>query len=248
MAESKVTVYTAIYGGYDVLKRQPQQTIDVDFVCFSDWKEFLSEAWAAQQRNLKLKQVEETKQREESTKGHEWQANHPRMQAKYIRMHPFEFFPNNEFVIYIDWSAKLLSPNSIEFFVSHFDPNADIMMRKHPVRDCIYDEAKASMEHLKYKTQDINWQVKHYHDERKHPAHAGLSASGLMVIRNTAQVRKFLHTRWMENIKWTYQDQLSFEPLARVMGIKRQRIDPIYWNLRHNKLIDFLNPHVFPHL
>lgn len=248
MAETRVTVYTAIYGWYDVLKRQLQQTIDVNFVCFSDWKDFLAEAGAAQQRDIKLQPVDKTKQRKESVKGHEWQANHSRMQAKYIRMHPFEFFPNNEFVIYIDWSARLLSNNSIEFFVSHFDPDADIMMRKHPVRDCIYDEAKASMEHLKYKTQDINGQIRHYKDELKHPPHAGLSASGLMVIRNNEKVRKFLHAWRTENLRWTYQDQLSFEPLARIMGIKRQRIDPIYGNLRHNKLIDFLNPHVFPNL
>lgn len=248
MAETTVTVYTAIYGWYDILKRQLQQSIDVNFVCFSDWKEFLAEAWAQQQRSVKPKPLHETKQRAESIKGHEWQANHARMQAKYIRMHPFEFFPNNEFVIYIDWSARLLSPNSIEFFVSHFDKNSDIMMRKHPVRDCIYDEAKASLEHLKYKTQDINGQVEYYRQELKHPEHAGLSASGLMVIRNTPKVRKFLHLRWLENLKRTYQDQLSFEPLAKIMGINRQWIDPKYGNLRHNKLIDFLNPHVFPHL
>lgn len=33
---SEVCIYTAIYGGYDDLMEQPKQSIDCDFVCFSD--------------------------------------------------------------------------------------------------------------------------------------------------------------------------------------------------------------------
>lgn len=34
--QARVCIYTAIFGGYDELKPQPEQTIQCDFVCFTD--------------------------------------------------------------------------------------------------------------------------------------------------------------------------------------------------------------------
>jgi hypothetical protein len=67
------------------------------------------------------------------------------MRAKYFRTHPYEFFPNSDYVIWIDGSAKLQRNDSIEFFINHMKEKSDIMTWKHPDRDCILDEAKFSL-------------------------------------------------------------------------------------------------------
>ena len=67
-------VYTAIYGKYDNLKPFPQQTIDCDFICFTDGTAKPMPGWRLI-RSLRRK------------------SDHPRMRAKYWKLLSHRVFP-----------------------------------------------------------------------------------------------------------------------------------------------------------
>ena len=74
----KVAIYTAIFGGYDVLKAQPEQKdIECNRFCFTDDPKIKIEKDALDQRNIRLCETQDM---------------HPRMNAKRYRTHPFEIF------------------------------------------------------------------------------------------------------------------------------------------------------------
>jgi hypothetical protein len=225
----KPVIYTAIFGDYDVLKLQTKQTIDCDFVCFTDNPKLLVQRWAEKQRKI----VPCKRQ---------WV--HPRLEAKRYRTHPSEVLPEYETFVYMDGSAVLQSEKAIEYVLSlHKAGDFDILAFKHPERNSIWEEANftARAEREKYKgiEQKMLDQVESYKQEGM-PENVWLTATGLLVSQNTEKMKEFLHARRQENVKWTYQDQLSFDYLVRKHGIKRWHITE---NLRYNDIISFLFPH-----
>jgi hypothetical protein len=70
-----IYVFTAIFGGYDKLKLQPEQTAEVKFVCFADDKLEFEDGAEEQWTVIKYNPFRHL---------------HPRMQAKYFRTHPEE--------------------------------------------------------------------------------------------------------------------------------------------------------------
>lgn len=225
----KITVYTAIYWDFDPLKFQPKQSVDCEYVCFTDNLHLSCESWAESQWRI----IQDTRNRH----------LHPRMRAKYFRTHPYEFFPNSDYVIWIDGSAKLQRNDSIEFFINHMKEKSDIMTWKHPDRDCILDEAKFSLwiKFKKYESLPLVEQAEHY-ISLWYPEHYWLSATWLLVTRPSHKIIEFFHERWNECLEWTYQDQISFDYLVWKNFIKRQWINN-KWNLWINDYIDFRHPH-----
>jgi hypothetical protein len=142
----EICIYTAIYGGYDDLKTQPQQTIDCDFVCFSDTMLSDAHGWTIQKRTNK-------------------RLLHPRLQAKYYKLMSHELFvpPLHRLLpffgtlsqkyavtIWIDGSVKILSPRFAEEMVASLGQNG-IAMFVHPDRSCIYDEVALCSDFPKYR-------------------------------------------------------------------------------------------------
>jgi len=82
-------VYTAIYGSYDTLKKIPKQTIKADYVCFTD---DISE----------IKKEDDTWMMVEQKFSYYENIKHPRLQAKYFRMHPHVLFPKYDYTLWID--------------------------------------------------------------------------------------------------------------------------------------------------
>lgn len=127
----KIVVHTAIYGGYDVLKKQPKQTLDVDFVCHTDGEV----------------KIEEGAKREVIKQG--MNHGHPRLNAKRFRTHPSEVFPNYDIHIWMDGSGRLLSEKSVEHFIDCLG-SGDIALFRNPERDTIEEEAVFCLNQKKY--------------------------------------------------------------------------------------------------
>ena len=111
----RVGVYTAICGGYDDLKPQPQQTIPCDFICFTDGT---VEGPVAPWRIVQLDQnLIET--------------SSPRLKAKLPKVLPhtvFEGFGKEpafdknqpyDITIWIDASIQILRPECVEQLIDH---------------------------------------------------------------------------------------------------------------------------------
>ncbi len=95
-------------------------------------------------------------------------------------------------------------------------PNGGVGIYRHHLRDCIYDEALASIDMgPRYAGEPIAQQVAHYR-ESGHRANSGLWETGLVVWRGAQWT---LGVRWLaEMLAWSSQDQISLPfTLSRVV-------------------------------
>jgi Protein of unknown function (DUF616) len=193
-----VLVYSAVFGGYDQPKTHVSQNVQAEYRRFSEENDlFLPD----HMREL-----------------------HPRLLAKYYKMQPYVMpdYAEYDYVVWIDGSGALLAPDSLRTLIGCCGKGYTVF--KHPERDCIYDEAAFCRDYEKYRTQPILQQVDAYR-RAGYPAHNGLYACGL-IVRDTRKDYKALDSAWLqENLRWSYQDQLSFPYLLWKLGIQVDVID-----------------------
>ncbi len=105
----------------------------------------------------------------------------------------------------------------------------DVILIRHPWRDCIYTEAEAAKIDWRwspdYSGQDMAGQVASYR-EAGHPEHWGLFHGGMVVRRASTAMRAFDAAWWAEYCRWSSQDQLSLPYLLRRSGIRWHTYDP----------------------
>ena len=200
-------VYTAIFGGYDTLKQPPPQDEPCEFICYTDGKmPSRIGAW----RVIHVKTDHKL---------------HPRMQAKRFKIlshrifpgawyMPFSFRRRVDLSIWIDAGLQITSSTFVKD-MRHKLGDGEWAMFIHPDRDCIYEEASASITMTKYQHVPIFPQVEAYRPVV--PPHGGLYACTVIVRREPSTERlKRVHVLWWEeNVKWTYQDQLSLPFVLR---------------------------------
>lgn len=200
----RVAIITAIYDSYDTLKLPlPQEGVDVEFVCVTD----------------------------EPREPNGWQliieprpAQHPNVAAKRPKMLPWEY-TTADFSIWLDASFKITSPTfalgAIGYAMKdHGYSPSGIAQFTHPWRDCIYDEAAASVVLPKYAGLPIVRQMALYR-EWGHPEHWGLWATGLTVRDHDVAAVRTLGERWLRTCQeWSFQDQLSEAVHLRSLGLR----------------------------
>lgn len=204
----KVAVYTTIFGGYDNLQPVVKQSVQADYYCITD-----------DAKRIKTEPLDEAKferwnivQVEQPRKD-----LHPRLRAKWYKIFPWECkeLSGYEVVIFIDGDVNVKSPDMVTYFLKNL--KSDILLFKHPFRKCIYNEYHASTGMVKYQQEDMTSQVNYYRSF--HPAGAGLFACGVIIRKHTPRIRELMMSWWHENIKFTWQDQLSLPVVCRVHRI-----------------------------
>jgi hypothetical protein len=233
----RVVIYTAIFGDYDELKEPPAQDIDCDFFCFTDApRPHCVSKW----RIIRVARHHRL---------------HPRIQAKRYKLLSHRVFPGGRLALRYDpsglffsrprydatiWVDASLSLRSARFAreVRECLAKTSWAMFSHPDRDCIFDEAMASAAMLKYRGLPIEEQVDSYRRRGIQP-HAGLYACGVIVRKEPlpAILRQANRVWWAENLKWTYQDQLSLPFVLHQLGIG---VDLIRGNLWRNDWFDWI--------
>jgi len=218
----KIAVYTTIFGGYAPLRILPPQTVAADYFCITD-----------DRLNLEI-----SRDHSDPQKSVQWNVIQPdiprwdlvcRLRAKFFKMFPWEIeeLKNYDVLIYIDGSIQVTSDRFVEYCAQHL--KGDICLFKHPDRNCIFQEANASVDLIKYKNENINQQMSDYH--KFFPTGAGLYACGVLVRRNNSAIKNLMGNWWWEQIKYTYQDQLSFPVVCKMVGIVPDIFpDPQYKN------------------
>jgi hypothetical protein len=205
-------VVTACYGQYDRLQPQVEQDVDVDWLCFTDEPSIHAPA--------------------------PWQVifdpplfEHPNLAAKVHKCTPR--VTQND-VVWIDANMQVTSRS---FAREALHARRDgIAAWKHPRRNCIYSEAKATLgkesQGGRYDGLPILEQVGSYRAEG-HPSFGGLYACG--TIAWDRSIRSDFGQAWLaECVRWTYQDQLSFPVVARRLGVRPGRF-PLRQIDRHQR-------------
>jgi hypothetical protein len=196
---AEVVIVTAIYGGVDRLRPQVEQDITAEWLCFTDEPTLPAPTpWGVIYDPPAY--------------------NHPNMAAKFHKCQPQV---SDTDVVWIDANMEVTSPSfAREALAARHE---GIAVWRHPRRDCIYDEAEASLgaegQGGKYAGLPIREQVAHYRAEG-HPEHGGLFACGTVAWDLSGRSVSDLGAEWLEECdRWSYQDQLSLPVVARRAGV-----------------------------
>lgn len=204
-----ITVLTSIVGGKDA-PRQKQTKGKADFICFTD-KRFQSKLWQVKPAYDRLNDARRNSR------------------APKILSHQFV---DSEYSIWIDGNMSL--KKMPEELVKRYLEKHDIAVFKHPIRDCIYGEAKKCAVAGLDDPEIIIEQVNTY-EKAGYALHKGLCECGFIIRRNTAKVREFENAWWSEFTRHSNRDQISFMYAVDQVGIRVNMID-MPWRLSNDGL------------
>ncbi len=184
-AANKVVVYSAMMGKYDTLK--PLQDLGVPAVMFTETA-MEAEGW----ENRVMTRPE----------------RHPRLRAKWFKLHPHVLFPDAAVSIWIDSSVLVQNPNFVTEAITQLK-DAPLTFFPHRWRTNLRDELTASMEHPKYWGLPGQAQIDSYYAEGFQDTDGLMECTVLVRRHNDEAAIYFDEAWWAENVKWTYMDQLS---------------------------------------
>lgn len=199
----RIAVYTSIIGAYDSIKR-PSHRDNADFVVFGD-------AYTAAEVDHGDADIT-------------WNVNpacelftDPRRNSRAPKLLSHQYLPDYEYSLWIDGSVRLLASacDLVEVYLGQ----ADMALFRHSVRDCLYEEASVCRD-LELDDPDvINAQVYKYRRDG-YPLHAGLTENTVILRRHSHQIEAFNNAWWSEYCRHSSRDQVSFNYVARKLGIK----------------------------
>ena len=183
--KSKILIYTANMGGYDMFFDVAATFKDrFDYLYLSD-RYYPNKNWS-----LKIVDI----------------VGNPFLTAKMYKILPHRFFPEYDISIWIDSSARGLKSHFSKL-ISLMD-EYNLILPKHPSRNCLYDEAEVCKSQNKDNVEKINNQISRYQNEC-FPKKFGLYACGFM-IRKHNEIIDFSEAWWDEIINNSKRDQISF--------------------------------------
>lgn len=192
-------IYTANYGTYDTVLPQAEQDVDVDWLCITDDPHYEAPApW----RTLAVPPAHQ----------------HPNLAAKVHKAQPPWQLGDWTHAIWIDANMEITDTGFARNAIPYVHDG--VAAWQHPRRDCVYDEAAASIgpesQGDRYANLPITEQMAAYRAEG-YPAHAGLYATGTLVW--TPDGAPFGKAWITECEQWGFQDQLCFPVVAWRLGI-----------------------------
>jgi hypothetical protein len=214
-APPKIAIVTSIYGNYDDLKDNPIHHEDeVDWYCFTDNKNLKSDKWTIVNTPYHLNDPDKETYKQYYNY-YDLATNktvYHMMCAKYykIKTHKIDVLQKYDYYIWVDGSI-FLRPDFIHNIKKLIaaTPTPDLINFKHSKRTNIKDELEESRPMKKYTTQRIQEQYDYYMSDG-FPDTVGLYENTVCIKRNTETIHRIFDMWWIENLKWSFQDQLSY--------------------------------------
>lgn len=141
---------------------------------------------------------------------------HPRLAAKVAKCRP-DRYSNADVLIWLDASIKPLGADFLNWCLTGLG-SGDLAQIPHPNRQALTPEAALSATLEKYAGLPVREQVNHYLLDGF--IDIGLWATGLIVYRNGPWLQRFGDAWLAEQVRWTYQDQLSEPYVLWQQGIR----------------------------
>lgn len=183
--------YTCITDGYDKPKEPLYVDPNIDYVLFSDKQYGTDSVWDC--RPIRDIEVEKS-------------SNYAN---RFFKLHPFEFFGEYDFSIYIDGNVQLISDTSALFAVAR-NSKTGIAMHRHSTMNCLYDNALWCEYNHRGNIEAIKKQVKKYQDEGFPKNYGLLEATIIIVDLHNETAKKIMSDWWQEFISTEGgRDQIS---------------------------------------
>lgn len=193
-----ITVFTAIFGGYE--KPRPPAGInkDVRYVLFSD-----------RSYNVKPWEVRVVPS-----------VGSPAKTARHYKILSTTYLPDADITVWHGgWLRLIADPMiAVNYLKRH-----DIAMEPHIERKCIYQEAKTCIAMGKANKEVANRQMAEYR-KAGFPANYGLTSAFLIVRRNTDKIIELEELWWKQVERHTNRDQLSLMYCMWKLGLGYDKI------------------------
>jgi hypothetical protein len=190
----KVAVVSAIYGGYDHPKAPVPQDHPCEFVLVTDDPTPVDGWQVVYEPRPQL---------------------HPRLAAKVPKCRP-DLYADADAYLWVDGSIEITSPGFVTACVGHLEVGP-VAQFPHPLRSSIAAEAEASMAMAKYHGLPVREQAAHY-IKSGYPDGWGLWETGIIARRRDGLG---FGADWLtEQVRWTYQDQVSQAPVMWAAGVR----------------------------
>lgn len=183
-----LTVYTAVFGNYDILNEPLYVDPEITYICFTDSETLKSSVWDIIVVKKKLSSRREARK-------------YKILSHKYI---------DSEISLWIDGSCQL-KENPFPY-IKEFLEISDFVLTNHP-RGCLYKEAQKCLIVKKGNPQKIKEQIERYKEE-KYPEDNGLVDSTVVLRRMTPEVIQIENDWWDEIVNGCVRDQVSFNYVA----------------------------------
>lgn len=195
---TKLVVYTALFGNYDKLRDPKRKYSGCEFVCFTDQKDLKSDVW-------EIRQVENGELP-------------PAMMNRHYKFFPHLYFPEYEYSLYVDANIEIIgAPNQL---VNKYLDNYLISCPKHFLRDCLYEEAQYCILEKKATEHDVFALLGKYRSEN-FPKNYGLAENNIIYRKhNDPMIMKMMNEWWDLITSGPKRDQLSLMYLSWKMNIK----------------------------
>lgn len=206
MSTNKV-LYTAILGNYDDLKEPTIVSKGWDYVCFTD-QDLSSKVW--QIRKIEYEGDPQRMARRIKLLFHEY------VQAEYT------FWLDAAFHIQVDlndfWNRYWQNPFSVP---------------EHPLRNDVFREIESCLANHRGNPDELIRQKEDY-EKQVIKRFNGIITSGVMMRRNTEQVRELCELWWAELSKYSTRDQVAFAKVAQ-----NWRIPTYKWDYSQSKELKY---------
>ena len=125
---------------------------------------------------------------------------------RMIKTHPHWIFPDYDITVWIDANTSV-DDNLYKYIEKYKDKN--ITFKKHPDRDCIYDELKEVVLWSK-ETQHHGQFLFNKYMKENYPKHNGLFETNIIISHPKNKSVQTIYDKWWEQIyKYSHRDQLS---------------------------------------
>ncbi len=140
--------------------------------------------------------------------------------AKWYKTHPHELFPGED-TLWVD-SSMVVRKDPTKLFQG-WD---DMLLRNHPLRTNVYEEAKVCIE-AGLDAEAVRKQIDDYR-RGGCPKEAGLYINGIL-LRKPTSVTADLNEQWWQHIeKWSNRDQISLPYVVWANGFSFKTVDVSY--------------------
>lgn len=198
----KVVIYTAIIGGYDML-RQPSYLLEgYDYICFSDQPIVNPGVWQVRVPpllgfdNIRLN--------------------------RFIKLMPHLFLSEYQKSIYIDGNIEIIG--DVTLLLKSSLQTHPIAVFAHPFRKCIYEEARQCIVDDLDNVGSVFRQIRKY-ARSCYPSNYGLVEANILFRRhNDVNVMNLMEGWWQEILENSRRDQISFNYVCWKKGMVYQSL------------------------
>lgn len=213
---TRIAVYTAITGNYDLPIEPLYVPQNVDFYIVTDMEISANSVWKKIDINLigKISRMDSTRK------------------ARFAKIHPHLFFKDYEYSIWIDSNFKAVG--DLSKFIKCIGKEIPFASNWHPDRNSIYTELDACVMRKKDDESLLKKQVEFYKKEGM-PDDFGLIETN-MIVRKHMDCRciSLMEAWWEEIRRWSKRDQLSLPYVIWKQGYSMKDLGFIGNEVREN--------------